>query len=65
MKRTIAILSLLVSITPQLASARNVDHHSRRGLLKLVGHRRRYLRYLQRNDLQGYRALIEKLGIRG
>ena len=41
------------------------DHHSRRGLLKLVGQRRRLLRYLQRRDLEGYRQLIGKLGIRG
>ena len=41
------------------------DHHSRRGLLKLVGQRRRLLRYLQGKDLQGYRDLIAALGIRG
>jgi len=41
------------------------DHHSRRGLLKLVGQRRRLLRYLQRVDLEGYRKLIATLGIRG
>ena len=41
------------------------DHHSRRGLLKLVGQRRRFLRYLQRKNLEGYRQLIGKLGIRG
>ena len=41
------------------------DHHSRRGLLKMVGRRRRLLRYLQRKDLEGYRTLISKLGIRG
>ena len=40
------------------------DHHSRRGLLKLVGRRRRLLNYLQRNDLEGYRALIKELGLR-
>jgi len=40
------------------------DHHSRRGLLKLVGRRRRFLNYLQRNDLEGYRALIKELGLR-
>jgi small subunit ribosomal protein S15 len=40
------------------------DHDSRRGLLKLVGQRRRLLRYLQNNDLEGYRALIKKLGLR-
>lgn len=41
------------------------DHHSRRGLLKLVGQRRRLMRYMQRRDLGGYRELIDKLGIRG
>ena len=40
------------------------DHHSRRGLLKLVGRRRRFLDYLQRNDLEGYRTLIKELGLR-
>jgi small subunit ribosomal protein S15 len=40
------------------------DTNSRRGLLKLVGQRRRLLKYLQRSDLEGYRALLEKLNIR-
>ena len=40
------------------------DHHSRRGLLMMVGHRRGLLDYLKKTDLNGYRALIEKLGIR-
>ncbi|MDQ6742570.1 MAG: 30S ribosomal protein S15 [Candidatus Dormibacteraeota bacterium] len=40
------------------------DHHSRRGLLILVGKRRRLLNYLSRNDVERYRALIAKLGIR-
>ncbi len=40
------------------------DHHSRRGLLMLVGRRRRFLNYLQRNDLERYRALIRELGLR-
>lgn len=40
------------------------DHSSRRGLLKLVGRRRRLLRFLQNNDLEGYRELIGQLGIR-
>ncbi len=40
------------------------DHHSRRGLLKMVGHRRNLLAYLQKNDIERYRALIKKLGIR-
>jgi small subunit ribosomal protein S15 len=40
------------------------DHHSRRGLLKLVGRRRRLLNYLQKTNLEGYRALIQELGLR-
>jgi small subunit ribosomal protein S15 len=40
------------------------DHHSRRGLLMLVGKRRRLLRYLERSDLERYRALVGELGIR-
>jgi small subunit ribosomal protein S15 len=40
------------------------DHHSRRGLLKLVGRRRRLLDYLQRTNVEGYRALIKELGLR-
>ena len=40
------------------------DHSSRRGLLKLVGRRRRFLNYLQKHDLEGYRALIKELGLR-
>ena len=40
------------------------DHTSRRGLLKLVGRRRRFLSYLQKKDLEGYRALIKELGLR-
>jgi small subunit ribosomal protein S15 len=40
------------------------DHSSRRGLLMLVGRRRRFLDYLQRRDLEGYRALIKELGLR-
>jgi small subunit ribosomal protein S15 len=41
------------------------DHHSRRGLLKLVGQRRRMMRYLAREDMARYRQLIQDLGIRG
>jgi small subunit ribosomal protein S15 len=40
------------------------DHHSRRGLLMLVGRRRRFLNYLQRSDLERYRTLIRELGLR-
>lgn len=40
------------------------DHHSRRGLLKMVGHRRNLLKYLQKTDIERYRALVKKLGLR-
>jgi small subunit ribosomal protein S15 len=40
------------------------DHHSRRGLLMLVGQRRRFLNYLQRSDLERYRSLVKELGLR-
>jgi len=41
------------------------DHHSRRGLLKMVGQRKRLLNYLKKKDLDSYRALIKELGLRG
>ena len=41
------------------------DHHTRRGLLQLVGQRRRLMNYLKKNDIAAYRELITKLGIRG
>lgn len=40
------------------------DHHSRRGLLKMVGRRRRLLQYLQREDVERYRAIVKELGLR-
>jgi small subunit ribosomal protein S15 len=40
------------------------DHHSRRGLLRLVGRRRRLLNYMQRSNLEGYRSLVRELGLR-
>ena len=51
------------SLTEHLRSNKK-DHHSRRGLLMLVGRRRRLLNYLQKKDLEGYRALIKELGLR-
>jgi small subunit ribosomal protein S15 len=50
-------------LTEHLREHKN-DHHSRRGLLMLVGKRRRLLNYLQKNELEGYRALIKDLGLR-
>ena len=40
------------------------DHHSRRGLLKMVGHRRNLLAYLQKKDIERYRAIVKRLGLR-
>jgi small subunit ribosomal protein S15 len=60
----IALLSKRIEqLTDHLRTHRK-DHHSRRGLLKLVGHRRRLLNYLQKRDLEGYRQLIKELGLR-
>jgi small subunit ribosomal protein S15 len=60
----IALLTKRIEqLTEHLRSHRK-DHHSRRGLLKLVGRRRRLLDYLQKRDLEGYRALIQELGLR-
>ena len=60
----IAVLTARIAeLTEHLKSNRK-DHHSRRGLLKMVGKRRGLLDYLKKTDIEGYRALIEKLGIR-
>ena len=60
----IALMSRRISELTEHLRTHKHDHHSRRGLLKLVGRRRRLLNYLQRNDLEGYRALIKELGLR-
>lgn len=61
----IAILTYRINSVNEHLKAHKKDHHSRRGLLKMVGQRRGLLRYLQNNDISRYRSLIEKLGIRG
>ncbi len=53
----------ILELTEHLKSHKH-DHHSRRGLLLLVGQRRRLLKYLQAKDINRYRALIERLGLR-
>ncbi|MBB3038555.1 30S ribosomal protein S15 [Hoyosella altamirensis] len=53
----------IVGLTEHLKEHKH-DHHSRRGLLLLVGRRRRLLKYLQQVDIQRYRSLIERLGLR-
>lgn len=60
----IAILTARIAELTEHLQKNKKDHHSRRGLLKMVGQRRGLLDYLKRTDLDGYRALIEKLGIR-
>lgn len=63
-KVQVALLTERINhLTEHLREHRH-DHHSRRGLLRLVGRRRRLLRYLQRRDLDAYRALIKDLGLR-
>ena len=60
----VAILTARIQELTAHLQANPKDHHSRRGLLMMVGHRRGLLDYLKKTDLEGYRALIEKLGIR-
>lgn len=63
-KVQIALLTARINDLTGHFRAHKKDHHSRRGLLKMVGKRRRLLDYLRRNDLEGYRALIAELGLR-
>jgi small subunit ribosomal protein S15 len=58
----IALLSGRISHLTEHLQAHKHDHHSRRGLLKMVGQRRRHLDYLKKNDLERYRQVIEQLG---
>jgi small subunit ribosomal protein S15 len=60
----IALLTARINELTEHLRTHAKDHYSRRGLLKLVGRRRRLLNYLQRKDLEGYRALIQELGLR-
>jgi small subunit ribosomal protein S15 len=60
----IAILTKRINDLTEHLKVHKKDHHSRRGLLKMVGHRRNLLNYLQKKDINRYRAVIEKLGIR-
>lgn len=60
----IALLSNRISYLTDHFKSHAKDHHSRRGLLKLVGQRRRLLDYLKKTNLERYRSVIDKLGIR-
>ena len=61
----VALLTYRINSVNGHLQTHKKDHHSRRGLLKMVGTRRNLLRYLQNKDIERYRSLIEKLGIRG
>ena len=63
-KVQVALLTERINELTEHLRAQSKDHHSRRGLLMLVGRRRRFLDYLRRSDLEGYRALIKELGLR-
>jgi small subunit ribosomal protein S15 len=63
-KVQIALLTERINHLTDHLREQGKDHHSRRGLLMLVGRRRRFLAYLQRHDLEGYRSLIKELGLR-
>jgi small subunit ribosomal protein S15 len=60
----IAMLTKRINDLTEHLRSHKKDHYSRRGLLKLVGQRRRFLNYLQRENLESYRALIKELGLR-
>ena len=60
----IAILTKRINDLTEHLKTHKKDHHSRRGLLKMVGHRRNLLNYLAKKDIERYRAIIAKLGIR-
>ena len=60
----VAILTERIRELTEHLKVNKLDHHSRRGLLKMVGKRRGLLQYLKKKDINRYRAIIEKLGIR-
>ncbi len=60
----VAILSKRIEQLTGHLKTHATDHHSRRGLLQMVGRRRRLLEYLKRNDIERYRTLIQRLGLR-
>lgn len=60
----IALLSARIEYLTGHFKAHKKDHHSRRGLLKLVGQRRRLLDYLKKKDVERYRSVIQRLGLR-
>jgi small subunit ribosomal protein S15 len=60
----IALITTRINILNEHLKINNKDHHSRRGLVMLVGKRKRLLEYIKRNDLNSYKKLIKELGLR-
>jgi small subunit ribosomal protein S15 len=60
----VAILTQRIKYLDDHFRTHKKDHHSRRGLLKMVGRRRRLLNYMKRTDVKGYRQLVQELGLR-
>ena len=60
----VAILTYRINDLNEHLKVHKKDHHSRRGLLKMVGHRRNLLNYLAKKDIERYRAIVAKLGLR-
>ena len=60
----IALLTTRINELTEHLKVHKKDHHSRRGLLKMVGHRRNLLAYLQKKDIERYRSIVKRLGLR-
>ena len=60
----IAILTKRINDLTEHLKVHKKDHHSRRGMYKMIGHRRNLLNYLMKNDIERYRAIVAKLGLR-
>jgi small subunit ribosomal protein S15 len=60
----IGILTERINVLTEHLKTHSKDHHSRRGLLKMVGHRRRLLNYLMKQDVERYRTVVKDLGLR-
>jgi len=60
----VAMLTERINYLTEHFRSHKKDHHGRRGLLKMVGKRRRLLNYLKRTDVEGYRSLVQELGLR-
>lgn len=60
----VAVLTERINYLNEHFKGHSKDHHSRRGLLKMVGRRRRLLNYMKRTDVEGYRKIVQELGLR-